>query len=429
MLQLSNNAKSTLGFGITDSDTTLQVISADASKFPVLALPGDYFIVALANNPIGGGELKSEFVKVTQTDEFIFTIERAQEGSTAQAFDAGDRVELRLTAGSVADLRGDVWGRPVSGGVVQTPSRISDTSFSLPGDFTEAFEQFRSVRAYQTTDAQGFVVSSVCGGGITTVTVENMVIDTGLALVEFGMDVGSAPKYTHAATADQASQLGGQLPSFYTSSININYDNASSKLIATKVKTALDEIVSRMSDKFDKDFLSSRGDILTVDQDNNIKRLPRGSEGQILSWDAEGDAIVTDLSGLPVGTVAHHAGTAAPSGWLIRNGAAVSRSSYADLFAIIGTKFGAGNGSTTFNLPDDRNLFDRGVPSGGTVGTYQADEFKSHTHNFSPALGVKGAAGSIGTAASSGYQYYSISSTGGVETRPKNRHYLPIIKY
>jgi microcystin-dependent protein len=55
----------------------------------------------------------------------------------------------------------------------------------------------------------------------------------------------------------------------------------------------------------------------------------------------------------PVGLYADFPGSMPPAGWLIRNGAAVSRATYADLFATIGTTFGAGDGSTTFNLPDD----------------------------------------------------------------------------
>lgn len=55
--------------------------------------------------------------------------------------------------------------------------------------------------------------------------------------------------------------------------------------------------------------------------------------------------------GLPVGSVTDYTGAVAPSGWLLCQGQAVSRTTYARLFAVIGTSFGAGDGSTTFNLP------------------------------------------------------------------------------
>jgi microcystin-dependent protein len=62
------------------------------------------------------------------------------------------------------------------------------------------------------------------------------------------------------------------------------------------------------------------------------------------------------------------AGSSAPSGWLLCDGSAVSRTTYAALFAVIGTIYGAGNGSTTFNLPDLRGRVVAGVDNmGGTA--------------------------------------------------------------
>jgi phage-related tail fiber protein len=79
-----------------------------------------------------------------------------------------------------------------------------------------------------------------------------------------------------------------------------------------------------------------------------------------------------------VGEVVFTATAAAPSGYLKCNGAAVSRTVYADLFAAIGTTYGAGDGSTTFNVPDLRGEFlrclddGRGVDSARTRGSAQA---------------------------------------------------------
>ena len=60
------------------------------------------------------------------------------------------------------------------------------------------------------------------------------------------------------------------------------------------------------------------------------------------------------LLGVPAGCVLPYAGATAPDGWLFCHGQAVSRTTYADLFAAIGTAYGPGDGSTTFNLPDLR---------------------------------------------------------------------------
>ena len=64
------------------------------------------------------------------------------------------------------------------------------------------------------------------------------------------------------------------------------------------------------------------------------------------------DSKASVLSGNPTGTIIFYLGTDVPEGYLLCNGAAVSRTTYAKLFAVLGTRCGAGNGSTTFNLPN-----------------------------------------------------------------------------
>ena len=86
-----------------------------------------------------------------------------------------------------------------------------------------------------------------------------------------------------------------------------------------------------------------------------------------------------------VGEVAYFARTTPPSVWLKANGAAVSRTTYAALFAAIGTTFGAGDGRTTFNLPDLRGEFIRGLDDGRNIdrerrlGTAQGDAIRNIT--------------------------------------------------
>lgn len=98
-----------------------------------------------------------------------------------------------------------------------------------------------------------------------------------------------------------------------------------------------------------------------------------------------------DLSALlaflvPVGTTIAFCGTSAPTYYLKENGAAVSRATYSALFALIGTTYGAGDGSTTFNLPESRGEFirglddGRGVDSGRALGSAQAEMVGAHTH-------------------------------------------------
>ena len=76
----------------------------------------------------------------------------------------------------------------------------------------------------------------------------------------------------------------------------------------------------------------------------------------------------------PIGSIVPYGGATAPTGWLLCNGQAVSRTTYADLFAAIGTSFGAGDGSTTFNLPDLREATTKGAGlSGKTNNHYDSD--------------------------------------------------------
>ena len=95
--------------------------------------------------------------------------------------------------------------------------------------------------------------------------------------------------------------------------------------------------------------------------------------------DAAGNVSVVGT--VPVSTVIAFAANSAPSGYLLCNGSAVSRTTYADLFAKIGTTYGSGDGSTTFNLP---NLTDRFIQGSGTAGTYKdaSIALPDHIHAF-----------------------------------------------
>lgn len=110
-----------------------------------------------------------------------------------------------------------------------------------------------------------------------------------------------------------------------------------------------------------------------------------------------------------VGQVAQFATPTAPTGWLACNGAAVSRTTYASLFTAIGTLYGVGNGTTTFNLPDCRDEFVRGwTGSSASVGTKFAQSIQSHTHTASTSGG--GAHSHTATVASNGSHSHGAST-------------------
>lgn len=136
---------------------------------------------------------------------------------------------------------------------------------------------------------------------------------------------------------------------------------------------------------------------------------------------------------LPIGFLGYLPYSAVPAGWLICDGTVYSISDYPELAARLGNTYG-GDGVTTFAVPDDRGLFRRdldlskGYDVGRALGSEQVDDFKSHMHtqqdvNASSNTSYVGSSGGMMT-----HQTINTGATGGTETRPKNRAYVPIIK-
>ena len=99
----------------------------------------------------------------------------------------------------------------------------------------------------------------------------------------------------------------------------------------------------------------------------------------------DGTANITIPVTAPVGVIIPFAGTSVPTGYLLCNGAAVSRTDYANLFAAIGTLYGAGDGSTTFNLPDARDRVLQGASGTHSVGSYISARLPNITGELSAA--------------------------------------------
>ena len=148
------------------------------------------------------------------------------------------------------------------------------------------------------------------------------------------------------------------------------------------------------------------------------------------------------LETIPVGAVVAFAMSTPPTGFLKANGAAISRTAYSALFAKIGTTYGAGNGSTTFNVPDLRGEFvrgwddGRGVDSGRALGSSQGGAIQSHTHPISldaAKASISSLGSMLGRNGSTLSDQITISATAGAsgdaETRPRNIALLACIKY
>ncbi|CAI8791859.1 phage tail protein [Pseudomonas sp. IT-P218] len=130
---------------------------------------------------------------------------------------------------------------------------------------------------------------------------------------------------------------------------------------------------------------------------------PETDNSEILATTKALKALRKIIEDSEVGRIGTFAMATPPPGWFRANGAAVSRTVYAALFAKIGTTYGAGDGVSTFNLPDPRGKFirvlddGRGIDVGRVLGSSQADEIRSHSHT-----GSSGAAGGHGHTGSSG---------------------------
>ncbi len=170
-----------------------------------------------------------------------------------------------------------------------------------------------------------------------------------------------------------------------------------------------------------------------------------GSSGQALTTNGSGALSFATIGGVPTGAVFYFAASTAPTGFLKANGAAVSRSTYAALFAVTGTTYGSGDGSTTFNLPDLRGEFirgwddARGVDASRAFGSAQADGIRASTvagiartyYSGQSATGEFSWAGGAGELASNAAQggNYQINLGSAPETRPRNVALLACIKF
>ena len=179
-----------------------------------------------------------------------------------------------------------------------------------------------------------------------------------------------------------------------------------------------------------------------------------GNAEVALSGDAtmDQDGVITIISNAitPPGVCHLYAGITPPAGYLLMDGSAISRTTYAALFAAIGTLWGEGDGSTTFNIPAAQGYFPRfadngaaidpdaasrtasgtGGATGDSVGTLQAGAVESHEHGYNGSMTRIG--GVVAATFASGNDGKTptteTDSFGGNETRPKNLYFQGIIK-
>jgi microcystin-dependent protein len=174
--------------------------------------------------------------------------------------------------------------------------------------------------------------------------------------------------------------------------------------------------------------------IMTMDTSNNMAANVN-VDNVTLTISSNVLQVAAGFGVIPTGSFIPYGGTSVPTGYLLCNGAAVSRTTYATLFSIIGTANGIGDGSTTFNVPDMRGMFVRGVTGasgndpdagsrsavnggngGNNVGSIQGWQIQSHLHSYTYQSAVAGGGGADG--GSGNGTLYSHNNTNGNNTDP-----------
>ena len=171
-----------------------------------------------------------------------------------------------------------------------------------------------------------------------------------------------------------------------------------------------------------------------------LQAVAPGTVGNVLTSNG---TTWTSAAAMPVGSFLWHTASSVPTNYLEANGAAISRSTYAALFAVIGTTYGVGNGTTTFNVPDVRGYFVRGYDNGRGVdasrvfgsnqeathvGTIQDSRTTQQLRAQTRGDEITYTAELVYTMSS--YQNTtSTDNTSAVGARPINIAFLPCIRY
>lgn len=202
------------------------------------------------------------------------------------------------------------------------------------------------------------------------------------------------------------------------------------------IETALDACLSRTGEApntMEADLDMNSNDILNLNSLSvdtlfiDGEEVPSLSQIQQLLDDAQAAVVAAEaaqaaaeaaaLASKPTGEIYTVAGSSVPLGSLAADGAAVSRTTYADLFSVIGTTYGSGDGSTTFNVPNMVDRFAGGAGNDWTLGEYFSDQVGAHTHTGTTA--ADGGHTPTGTTSTDGDHSHSFgvsTKTGGANT-------------
>lgn len=279
-----------------------------------------------------------------------------------------------------------------------SPTYISATSFSLAGDQVSTFQVGRRVR---TVNTGGIVYSTILTsvfGAVTTVTLSNDAgsLDSGLSQVAYGF-LSSVDDSIPTTVAKQSYVNFTGVPEFQTAGTVPNYTLTPSPAITSYVVGQRFRVNFHAAGSFNplvNYTLNVNGlgpkNILTYNT-AGAGYVPPIPFGVIYDLEYNGTNFIVlnpvDGSGR-VGEYIHWPLNSTPQHALLCNGAAVSRATYARLFSVLGTAYGVGDGSTTFNIPNIPAGYALTNSNGANAGTTTVGQNLNHTHNYSADSGV-----------------------------------------
>lgn len=421
--KLKNNARSLLVSSILAGDTSLVVESGKADLFPVAntgtdpvgTFGKDWFKAVLQDT---AGNVEIIYVRTRAGgNATLSNIQRGQEGTTARDYAAGSVVGLRITSQDVEDA-------------ISLASSATATGKAIVGAANQA-----AAREAIGATSTGQAVMTAADGPAARAAISALSTTEKAASAQYADRILSAP----------AGGTANAITATFTPNITALTDGLRVRVTGLSENTATNPT------------LAAGTTAATVIKDYSGAALAVAAippEAEFIYSTASAAWILQNTGRTPVwvpaGIVAHFANSTAPAGWLKANGAAVSRTAYAALFAAIGTTYGVGDGATTFNLPDLRGVFlrslddGRGIDTGRAIGTMQDQSITDHQHlqAFGPLNGDAGRYGKVATGINA--TQYSLTAgpngdanytsgvqgtTTGSENRPRNVAMLACIKF
>lgn len=306
-----------------------------------------------------------------------FIIPNATETGSGQRFANVNQAEPDSLDFEALGLRGN-WVRSGAAVSISTTDYLSVAAgVVVVGGAPYNLSAYGPVAIPRATDAYyALVVARKSGSAVSTVVINGTDSSTNPILPKSRSVLETDGLFNSSIHVDPATDV--LLGAIYVTAAETTADNLVDKrIVDTRPVT---QTYAALPTDDDKDVI---GDIVIYDSSVYVKV-------NSTTWSEMATLADVSAAGVPVGAVFAWPGASAPTGYYLEcNGAAVSRSTYSTLFGIIGTAFGAGDGSLTFNLPkldDDRTIFGGsaglvGATGGSNALTLTTANMPSHSHS------------------------------------------------